>query len=52
MEHSEERRSISRKAHEAVRDEFNAESFSRRVFELVSHLSGAPAGDSRSAESI
>lgn len=40
LEHPEERRSISRKAHEAVRDEFSAESFSRRVFEIISDLSG------------
>jgi glycosyltransferase involved in cell wall biosynthesis len=52
IEHSEERREISRRAHEAVRDEFSVESFSRRVFEFVSDLPGSPAGGSPSVDSI
>jgi glycosyltransferase involved in cell wall biosynthesis len=52
IEHSEERREISRRGHDAVRDEFTVESFSRRVFEFVSDLSGSPAGGSPSVDSI
>jgi glycosyltransferase involved in cell wall biosynthesis len=35
IDHPEERRALARRAHTAVRDEFGAESFSRRIFELI-----------------